>query len=452
VARDELTQDAPSANRSPRTLFRGWYVAIGGALGNFLTFGVVGVGFGIFVKPMREELHWSVAAISIGVSLRSFEQGLLAPVTGVLIDRLGPRRMSLTGLVTLVIGLLLFSQARSLPMFYASSVVIAVGQSIGLGTPFSLVVMSWFRRMRGRAVGILNTGNGAGYLVAPILALGIGLVGWRSTLVIAALVILVVGLLLNLLLDFPEDHGLLPDGDQPLAATSTRGGGLTGMSVADVLRTPAFYLLVAATASNGTINAWIVHQVPHMENVGFSRERAALLSGLYGVISISLRFAIGWLGDTVGRKRLYTCSFVLMGVGFMLFANLTASRLWLLPLYYVSFASGHSIWVVFQQTMIADYFGVRRFATIRGLASTLQLPVGVLAPFIAGWVFDHHGSYTPAFMAYGVISISGAIWVLLIRRPMWVDLESGAIDALAIDAGVAAAPNERDEPVAPASR
>ncbi|MSQ29898.1 MAG: MFS transporter [Dehalococcoidia bacterium] len=157
-----MSANARRAPRSPFGLFWGWYVAAGGAASNFLVIGIATFGFGVFVRPMREELGWSVAAISLGISLRSFEQGLLAPVTGALVDRLGPRRMAVSGLLFLVAGLVMFAQAHTLSWFYASSLVIALGQSTASFTPFSAVIVTWFRRMRGRAMGILNTATEPG--------------------------------------------------------------------------------------------------------------------------------------------------------------------------------------------------------------------------------------------------------------------------------------------------
>lgn len=265
-------------------------------------------------------------------------------------------------------------------------------------------------------------GNGAGYLVAPILAYLVTAVGWRPTLLISAAVIAIVGLpLTQLLKDRPDDRGLLPDGDEPIPGAQARSH--TGASVREALHSPAFYLLVMATAANATQGAWIVHQIPHLENVGFSTQTAALISGVYGLVQISLRFGIGWLGDLIGRRQMYAASFVLQGVGLIVFAHLSASRIWMLPIYFAVFATGHAAWVVFQQTMVADYFGVRRFATLRGFAGALQTPVGVIAPFLAGWMFDRHGNYELIFTIYGLIATTGAIWVMLIRRPLWVDPE-----------------------------
>ena len=56
-------------------MFYGWYIAGGGGAMNLLVFGIASLGMGVLIDPMREELGWSLAAISLGFSLRSFEAG-----------------------------------------------------------------------------------------------------------------------------------------------------------------------------------------------------------------------------------------------------------------------------------------------------------------------------------------------------------------------------------------
>src|SRR5215208_5806110 len=98
--------------------FYGWYVAGGGAVSNFFVLGVGLFGLGVFITPMREELGWSVAAITAGASLRTFEQGFLGPLGGLFVDWFGPRKMATLGLCFLLAGLIMLSQARTLPMYY----------------------------------------------------------------------------------------------------------------------------------------------------------------------------------------------------------------------------------------------------------------------------------------------------------------------------------------------
>ena len=156
---------------------------------------------------------------------------------------------------------------------------------------------------------------------------------------------------------------------------------------------------------------------------------AALITGGYGAFQLVLRFAAGWIGDAFGRRRVYIASFLAQGVGLLIFANLSPDRLWLVPFYYVIFGFGHAAWLVLQMPIIADYYGTRRFATVRGLTSMLQMPANVAAPLLAGWSFDQTGSYRTIFTIYAVAAASGAIWMLLIRRPSWAEGQrlSGAV-------------------------
>jgi hypothetical protein len=104
-------------------------------------------------------------------------------------------------------------------------------------------------------------------------------------------------------------------------------------------------------------------------------------------------------------------------VGLLLFAYLDASRAWMLGLYYLTYASGHAIWVILYITAVADYFGSRRFATLQGFTSALAMPLGVAAPFLAGLAFDEAGSYRMVFSVYAVATVAVAFLVAAARPP-----------------------------------
>ncbi|MSQ35935.1 MAG: MFS transporter [Dehalococcoidia bacterium] len=403
-------------------------IAGSGAVGNFLTAGISVWSFGIFIAPLREELGWSTAVIALGFSIRSFEQGLMAPVTGLMVDRFGPRKMAVTGAIVLAIGILMFSQAHSKGMYYGASVVMALGQSVGSFVAYSAALMRWFRRYRGRAMGVLNAGNGAGYALVLPLSWLITAVGWRETLVISAIVLLVVTVPIALLLrDDPTELGLGPDGVSLTAQEIAVPVAASGMSVHDAVRTPMFYLLALAGALNGAaILGWIVHQIPHLKAEGFSTGEAASVGVAYAVCQIAFRPASGFLGDRIGRKRLFVIAFALQGVGMVVFALISSERVWLLPVYFMTFAFGQAAWVVMQLAVVADYFGPRRVATINGLIGAAQMPAGVLSPVLAGLYFDRTGSYVPVFIVFGVLAMVAAFAVSLIRRPPWPDGLGGA--------------------------
>lgn len=408
----------------PRDLFYGWRITLAGSVSNFLTAGIAVWSFGFFIDPLRDEMGWSTAAIALGFSIRSFEQGLFAPLAGVLVDRLGPRRMAAIGMVVFAIGLLLFSQARSLWVYYTASLIMAVGQSVGTFMPYSAVLMRWFQRKRGKAMGILNAGNGSGYFLVPAIIFLIATVGWRGTLLVCAVAVMTVSLPLALFVikDHPSEMGEHTDGIPSEDDRAMEGGALPGMTVHDAVRTPTFYLLALAAAGNSaTLLGWIVHQTPHLEDVGFSVAWVAGIGITYAVVQVTVRPVAGIFGDRIGRKRLFAASFVLQSLGILVFGLLSSDRIWMLPGYYVTYAFGQATWVVLQQAVVADFFGPKRFATILGLVNTVQMPVGVASPVIAGLVFDSSGSYVPIFIAYACTSAIGALAIMSIRQKPFVE-------------------------------
>ena len=73
-------------------IYYGWYIVGACFLIALYTGGVVYYGFTAFIDPIADELGWSYTQISLAASLRGLEMGFLAPVTGMLVDRWGPRR------------------------------------------------------------------------------------------------------------------------------------------------------------------------------------------------------------------------------------------------------------------------------------------------------------------------------------------------------------------------
>lgn len=404
---------------SPPRQFYGWYIALAGASNNFIVFGLTVWGFGVFIAPLRQEFHWSTAAIAAGFSIRSVQQGFMAPIAGMLIDRFGPRRMVVLGTLLLSGGLLLFAATHNLAMYFAASLVIALGQSIGSFTAFSAAIMRWFVRKRGRAMGVLNAGNGAGYLLVPAVAFIVTHAGWREALVAGAALLLLLGVPLALLVrDDPEDLGQAPDGDPFVQRLGSERPTLPGLSTREALRVPAFYLLALAQGAGGaTISGWTVHMIPHLQHAGFSLGAATMVGVVYALCQLAFRPTAGVLGDRFGRRRMFALAYALQAVGIVLFALIARDRLWVLPLYYATFAFGQAAWSVLQAAIVADYFGPRRFGTINGLVNVVQMPLGLASPIIAGYLFDQHATYLPAFVGYGVCSLLAGIAIWLIRRP-----------------------------------
>ena len=423
----------------PRQVFYGWYIATAGAGTNFIVLGITFFGFGVFLEEFRLTSGWSVTAIALGYSIQMLQQGLLAPVTGHILDRVGPRKMAVAGVTIISLSLLLFSQATILPIYYAACMVMALGQGMGGPNAFSLAVMRWFVRKRGRAMSIVTTGNGLGYFSTMILAAMIAGFGFHETFVVLAVVIFVVGIPLALVIrDRPENFGLLPDGEiqggdsQSAAAQAGRSRATGGLEVGEAVRTPAFYLLVLAMAAGAAAQiVWIVFQVPHLRSAGFSLGFVGIQAAAYGMAAIPLRWAVGWLGDTFGRKKMYMLAVSLEGIGLCFFAFVSPDRWWLFIPFYLTFGIGHAGWLVMSQSLPADFFGSKHFAAIRGLIISLQIPVSMVVPLFMGFVFDTRGNYQLAYLVIACITVSGALCLGLSRRPLWIQMTAPKLAAVA---------------------
>ena len=131
----------------------------------------------VFFNPIRTELGWNSATTSLAFSLRQAESGVLSPIVGFLIDRLGSRKMILVGLFIVGLGFILLALVQSLWQFYTIFLLMAVGSSIGYSHAMNAAVVNWFRRQRVRALGLMWTGGSLAGLLVPIVALLISSVG-----------------------------------------------------------------------------------------------------------------------------------------------------------------------------------------------------------------------------------------------------------------------------------
>ena len=103
------------------------------------------------------------------------------------------------------------------------------------------------------------------------------------------------------------------------------------------------------------------------------------------------------------------------------FAFVSPARIWLVPAVIAVFGLGNAATIIGSSTMAADYFGTKWFATVRGLMSSLLVPIGISVPLVVGSMVDRVGTYREPLVIVGLVTLSGALWLLLIRRLLWDD-------------------------------
>lgn len=439
--------------RPPR-IFYGWWIVAAGIGINSLSSTLYVYGFGAFFIPWREAFGWSRATLGGLIGMARLEGGLMAPISGWLIDRFGPRRMMFLGLGVMGLGFLLLSRVNSLLMLYVVFIgFLAGGSSLGTGRAVQVAIANWFIRRRGRAMGLLFTGFGIGGSFVFLLGMVITRWGWQTGAIVAGLAIWLVGFPLAWLVRHrPSDMGLFPDGDPPPAATAaapaTLGEAIAAQSmspsnadfvapkpskrrhfwmsdlrpemdftVRQALRTPAFWLMIitwfiwsAAPAIN------TVHLGPFLvEELGVDYAVAVAAISFFAFASTFGRLIFGFVADYVNIRLLVAVLLVVEGTGILLFS--TVHTLAQVPLYVVIFAVAHGGITPMQSVLQGYFFGKKSFGTIGGVLGFSHLPASVGAPIWIGWLADTTpGGYRIAFRIVALALVVSAATILLARR------------------------------------
>ncbi|MBM3942713.1 MAG: MFS transporter [SAR202 cluster bacterium] len=420
--------------RRPGRAFYGWRVLalIGfmGALNNAF----FSRGAALFLIPVEASLGLNRATSSLVFSLARSEGAVEGPVIGYLVDRLGARKILIIGIVLTGIGFLIFAASRHLWTFaLAYLVFISMGATMAFQHAASATVNKWFSRYRVRAISINEaSGNLGSTLLVPVIGIVIHLYSWQAAAVMAALAYLVILLpLAPLVKESPETMGLLPDGATQEQVAQARKAASEGNSaeaqkllrfydtvdftVLEALRTPGYWFLLTGTMFRQVAKAAIqVHFVAIMVWKGLDIGVAGLVFALWLGMNVPSKLLCGFIGDRLPKQ-------VILGGGMLLYALslfmvLESSALWALVLSAVLGGMSEGITPV-NWGAIGDYFGRRYYATLRGIINLSHSWALLLAPFLAGWWFDHHQNYVLTLAVSVAASLVSALLYVLMRRP-----------------------------------
>ncbi len=199
-----------------RGVFYGWWIILAAIVFNTTIGGITVYGFTAFYTPMLIDLGCTQTEMAFASSLRSIEGGVVMPLVGFFIDRIGVRKCIIAGVGILCLAFILMSKVSSLYTFYAAFLVMAVGNTMAGGLAMYTSVANWFRKRRSLALGLLSAGFGISGIMTPLLVYLIDNYGWRSTLFGLAFIFIAIGVPLALVIRHrPEPYGILPDGEKP---------------------------------------------------------------------------------------------------------------------------------------------------------------------------------------------------------------------------------------------
>jgi len=425
--------------------FYGWWVVLATAAITMIASEAPIYCFSALVDPLEEEFGWSRAAIGAGPSIAALMAGLAMPVAGYLVDRVGARPLLVAGVTLIGGGFVAISRVEALWHFYISVSVVAVGLSLAGPPVCAVAIAHWFAKRRGLALGIMFAGAGASGVMVLVLASLIAAFDWRTGAMIVGIGQLATCIPLALTVRHrPEEMGLLPDGELsapgevpasplPEAVEGTGiGNGMgqeEGLSMGEALRTRFFWLLAAGlilTYVGGL--AVIVHVIPYLdESGGFTEEGAAMIAMGIPFGSLVGGLVFGWLADYLSKRWLLAASWILQGLGILIFAAVNSP--WQAAVFLVVFGPALGAAFTLLPAVLPEYFGLRAFGTIQGLLMAAATLGGFVGPILAGAVYDVMDSYRPAFVLLTLTTCSGALVILMMGRSPASEAEAANVPA-----------------------
>ena len=400
----------------------------------------------ILIPRLIDAFGWSYGAVGLGFAIQWIVSGLFGPPAGWLGDRYGVRWTMRLGAVLFIVGMVLTGFMRELWQFYLFfGVILSAAMGI-FQVPLTAAVTLWFRKHLGTGMGLLQSSQGIGPLVAvPIMLyiihlFGGGLDGLRAAFWIPGIV---GGAIILVMIKFfynePAEIGARPFGapeDEPIKAVQTGeiAGVRTKVFLKQAQKTSAFWNLIGihfwGCAGHAII---LVYLVAMAEDEGVSKGLAAGAFVTMSVTSTITRFAVPVIADRMGSKpAMAGCFFLQVAPIFLLFF---AQDAWHFYLFAVLFGIGFGGEMSAFPIINRQYYGSGPIGTTFGY-QMMGAGVGMAAgALIGGQLRDITGNFDATMGLSLALSMVGVISIMLLPTtkkellPNWEDQLPGAGDS-----------------------
>ncbi len=408
-----------------RALFYGYILA-----GYSFVMGFVASSFflhsrGIFFPHWMEEFAVDRTEISLVISVVLFTGSCIAPFTGFFIDKKPVKYIIMFGSTWLAIGYFLLAYTDSYISFF---VTLLLFQSLGWTCVGPLVqtklMVNWFSRNRGMALGIAIMGISVAGIIMPTVATYLAdQLGWQGTYRLYALVLLffVIPLTLIMVVQQPTDMNLLPDGDSketdtPVATTSTSAQQTLWQTYREFLTSKAFWSVVITFGlMNGVYSALITHLPSYLtQERSYDMYDASYVLGIAGGFAIAGKIVFGWMMDNLSARATVMTAVTAYFSSTLIF--MFVENYWLIGLAAGLFGLGFGGMVPVRSVLLSRLFGIAKFSRVNGLFAFFLAPATFWV-LITGWVTDMTGTYQTAFKIWAVSFFLAGIVSFLIRLP-----------------------------------
>jgi sugar phosphate permease len=399
---------ATSVEQRPEEI-RGAQIQV--AATSFLSlFAIVGLalyGLPFFYDFMVRDFGWTRAQVTSGNAISKLIVGpLFGFAAGWFVDRVGPRRLMIAGILMAGIALVGLGSISTLTGFYLFYLFNALGNVFGGPLPNQVLLSRWFNAARGRAMGFAYLGIGLGGALVPLIAFQLSQAfGWQTALKALGLMIVVVALPLALIVKEspPGSVDAAPRAQRPELAP-----------VREVLRRPAFYLLmIGSMCSIAAVGGANQHLKLYLSlDHNYTQAAAAGVASLTLAASLVGRLTMGWLADRWPKKRVMLLIYLLVAgsIPILLYASTKGA----VTLFAIVFGIGLGGEYMVIPLMAAELFGTRVLGRAMGIILAADGVAEATAPVLVGRLHDLSGNYVTGFSVLIGFALVGAVAIAML--------------------------------------
>ena len=413
-----------------KPVFYGWVLL--GVLWFVFAFnlGFPAYGGPVLNSAMAKDLGFSRETLGLITTFYIIMSGLPGPLVATAVNRFGARRTLIAGSLLNVAGAASMVYANSgIAAYLGFGLVVGGGVCSGAAIASQTALSRWFVRRRAAALSILySSGAIGGYLAVQYVlpwAMRTG-GGWRAGWwVIVTLSSIAALLAFGFVRERPEEMGLLPDGDAGDAAArsaaATRPDYITATpwDSRDALRRPTYWLIVfSLVGGSGGYTLYLAHGIVHMQDLGHSVDvaRGALATMTWtGLIAKAVIVLFGTVAPRLDPRWLWGVFMLFFGAGLVIIVD--ARTMLAVNAFATCLGIGFGGGVVCLMAVLGNYYGLKAFALLSGIAIAINTTLSAIAPYVAGYLFDHGYGYGGICYVLAAWCFLGALVLFAVRRP-----------------------------------
>ncbi|HEU0121259.1 MAG TPA: MFS transporter [Bryobacteraceae bacterium] len=393
-----------------RGIHYGWVNLVLAALAMVATLPGRTQGLGLVTEPLLAD--WGMDRVlyaNVNLWATLFGAVICLPI-GRFTDRFGPRLLLTLLSLGLGAAVLAMSRSRSLAVLcIALTLTRALGQS-ALSVVSLALVGKWFARRLQLAMGIFALLVAMGFIAAfPAVGASVLASGWRTAwLGVGAGVLLLAPLAWFLVRDSPaaaED------------AIESFDGQIASFTLAEALRTPAFWLFALSSSLFGLVYSGIaLFNQSILELRGFPAEtyhRTLVVSTMVGLLA---NFAAGWLGQRWPMQRLTGIGMAVLSLSLLVLPLVRAA--WHVDMYAAAMGAAGGIVTVVFFTVWGKLFGRTHLGRIQGCAQAATVVASAIGPLLLAETLAQTGSYDLLFWGLAALVAVLGIGAWLVPSPV----------------------------------